>query len=464
MKKLYIYILIALPVLVTGCDDYVDIRTEGKLVPEETINYRYLLNNVGVLDYSYDLIDVCSDDIAIKNEDQVTYLKASTYYRPFLQSYMWEDSIYFEGEADYKLQVIYTALYYVNLVISEVMDSKEGTEDEKKALKGEALVHRAFFNLQLVNIYGKAYDPATSETDLGIPMFTEATVEAPVFRSTVAEVYELIESDLLEAITLGLPATSSGNLISFPSQAAAYAMLARTYLYMGNYEDALTYAQYSLDIQNSLVNLADYEGGFSYPTRQYDPEIIWSKNSLSSYSYSPTFLTLSDELESLFDVNDMRFVVFTRPASYFSYTFTEGNGYYRENLNYESRNAGPSVPEMMLIKAECQARAGATNDAMQTINDLRQNRFRAADYVAMTATDSEDALVKVLEERRRELMCRGGFRWFDLKRLNKDARFRKTITHDLLGETVTLDPDGDRYQFQFPAQYFQYAPDLKQNP
>ena len=68
-----------------------------------------------------------------------------------------------------------------------------------------------------------------------------------------------------------------------------------------------------------------------------------------------------------------------------------------------------------------------------------------------------------MAERRKELMGRGGFRWADLKRLNKDPRFAKTITRTYLNETFSIEPNGARYQFPFAAIYFDYAPDLQQN-
>lgn len=52
-------------------------------MPEETLNYRYLLNNTRMFDCTYDLIDAASDDANFENETQITSLEASTYYRPF---------------------------------------------------------------------------------------------------------------------------------------------------------------------------------------------------------------------------------------------------------------------------------------------------------------------------------------------------------------------------------------------
>jgi hypothetical protein len=465
MKKYLKYITIAvLGSIVVSCDNYVDIKTEGKLTPKETVNYRYLLNNTREYDLTYGIVDVASDDISFQNPEQVTSLEASTYYRPFLNVYKWSDQVYFDGESDYDMNSLYEALYYTNVVINEVMKSENGTEAEKQAIKGEAEVHRAFIFLTLVNTFGKAYDATTSATDPGIVLFTTPTVSQDIKRASVQEVYDVILSDLKDAANSGLKPVNSGNNVAFPSQASAYALLARTYLYMRNYPEALANAEKSLALQSTLLNLADYEFS-AFPTRKLNSELILSKfNGYNSFQYSPQVLTLSDEFVNTFDTNDLRYVLFTKPASAFNSSYKLGRGFSKEGLTGESRNAGPTVPEMMLIKAECEARTGAAGLAMETINKLRVKRFRSGEYTALTATDNKDALVKVLAERRRELMGSGGFRWFDLKRLNKEPEFVKTITHTLSGQTLTLEPNSDRYQLPYAPIYFDYAPNLTQNP
>lgn len=465
MKKYLKYITIAaVGAIVLSCDNYVDIKTEGKLIPEETINYRYLLNNTYTLDKTYGNIDVASDDISFQNEAQTNALTATDSYRPFVNLYKWSETVYFDGENDYDMNNLYSALYNVNIVINEVMTSTNGTEAEKIAIKGEAEVHRAFIFLTLVNTFGKAYDASTSATDPGIVLFTKPTVSDDIKRTSVQDAYDVILSDLKDAVNSGLKPINSGNNVAFPSQAAAYALLARTYLYMRNYPLALENAEKALAIQSTLMNLADYEFD-AYPTRRLDKELILSKwNGYSTLTFAPQLLSLSNELIDSFDTNDLRYVLFTQPSSSFNSEYTIGRTYSKEALNGESRNAGPTVPEMMLIKAECLARAGSGEQAMAEINRLRQKRFRAGEYVALTASDSKDALIKVLAERRRELMGTGGFRWFDLKRLNKEPEFAKTITHEFAGQTFTLAPNSDRYQMPFAPIYFEYAPNLKQNP
>lgn len=465
MKKYLKYIALATFVaIVLSCDNYVDIKTEGRLIPEETENYRYLLQNSYQFDITYGAIDVASDDISFQNDAQTTELAASDYYRPFVNLYKWANQIYFDGEVDYNMNSMYSALYNTNIVINEVMKSKKGTEAEKLAIKGEAQVHRAYIFLNLVNTFGKAYDPATASTDLGIVLFTTPTVSDDIKRTSVQNAYDIILSDLNDAVNSGLKPINSGTNVAFPSRASAYALLARTYLYMRNYPMALENAEKALAIQSTLNNYEDYEFS-AFPTRRFDKELILSKwNGYTSFSYAPQILSLSNELISSFDTNDLRYVLFTQPTSSFNSNYTIGRTYAKEGLTGESRNGGPTVAEMMLIKAECLARAGSGNLAMAEINKLRQKRFRASQYVAMTATDSKDALIKVLAERRRELMGQGGFRWFDLKRLNKEPEFAKTITHTFAGQTFTLAPNSDRYQMPYAPIYYDYAPNLQQNP
>ena len=66
---------------------------------------------------------------------------------------------------------------------------------------------------------------------------------------------------------------------------------------------------------------------------------------------------------------------------------------------YIYANMAMSTPEMYLIAAECEARIGSKDKAMEYINTLRDNRI--IDNVPLVASDNKDALVKVLEERRR---------------------------------------------------------------
>jgi hypothetical protein len=131
----------------------------------------------------------------------------------------------------------------------------------------------------------------------------------------------------------------------------------------------------------------------------------------------------------------------------------------------ESIDAGPSVAEMMLIKAEYEAREGNKDTAMSILNTLRKARIDASVYTAnMTASSKDDAIKKVLQERRRELFMT--MRWYDMKRLNANdyAADDITVTRQYYDynaasgsvlvdqgvKTFTLEPNSRHYAIPIP--------------
>ena len=81
----------------------------------------------------------------------------------------------------------------------------------------------------------------------------------------------------------------------------------------------------------------------------------------------------------------------------------------------------------------------------------------------VTERDPDKLLQLILDERRRELMFKS-MRWFDLKRLNKEPRFAKIITHVLQGVTYTLEPNSPHYVIPFPLKAINANPSIEQNP
>ncbi|HVK46647.1 MAG TPA: RagB/SusD family nutrient uptake outer membrane protein, partial [Pseudobacter sp.] len=133
------------------------------------------------------------------------------------------------------------------------------------------------------------------------------------------------------------------------------------------------------------------------------------------------------------------------------------SGTYRFVGNYEGAVAssalfnGLAVDELYLVRAEAEARKGNTSAALKAINDLLVTRWEAGTYTDMTATDANDALGKILPERRKELLMRG-LRWTDLRRLNQETRFAETLTRTVAGATYTLPPNDARYTLLIPQE------------
>lgn len=445
----------------TGCKKYVDIKTQGQLVPGETLNYRYLLNDNNTFEATVRMPDIASDDVNIVDSAQIASLTASTSYLYFVNTYTWQPAVYtISGETDVEWDRMYKIIYNANVIITETAGSTGGTDSAKAEIIAEAKVHRADAYLTLVNMYAKPYNATTAASDAGVPLITTPTVDATLIRNPVADVYKLIIDDLTAAYP-ALPKLNSFNTL--PSRAAAFAILARANLYMNNHAQAGIWADSALKIQSTLNDLATLTTS-SYPKRILDPEVILSKQAYAGLSYMPIALRLSDSLVNLLGTSDLRYTFFTAPGTSFFSTLYTGRFMYRESIgNYETRNLGPSVPEMMLIKAEALARSGDYNGAITLVNNLRQKRFTTANYTAITATTAQEALVQVIKEKQRELFGKG-VRWFDQRRLKNEAPFSRTITRTFKGQTYTLEPNSNRYVLPISDYYRQFNPGITANP
>ncbi|SEW34468.1 SusD family protein [Chitinophaga sp. YR573] len=452
------YIAVLLLILTAGCSKYTDIKTQGSLIPKQTINYRYLLNGTSTFEGGGQLPDIATADVNITDSIQQASITGNSYYTFFKNCYNWQSPIYATAvDRDQDWDTYYGRIYNCNTIIAEVPSSTGSTDSVKNELIAEALVHRADAYLNLVNEYAKPYNASTASSDLGVPLLLTPSLDAKLDRATVATVYNRLEADLKSAL-IALPKVTAFNTL--PGKAAAYSLLARLYLFMGNYTSAGSYADSALLLKSGLNDLGTIS---SYPTKLQNPEIIFGKIAYTSVAYSPTTLRLGDELLNLLGTTDMRYVLFTADAA-----TNLGNGYTGrffalERSTYQTRNIGTSVPEMMLIKAESLARSGSAGSAIDIVNQLRSKRFKAADYVALTATDANDALVQVINERRREFFCRH-LPWYDQRRLKNDPLFSRTYTRTWQGITYTLDPNSNRYVFPIGQYYIGYNPEIVQNP
>ena len=148
------------------------------------------------------------------------------------------------ADASYMWMSCYKMIYAANSNIAGLEES-EGPS-EKNQLKGENYFLRAFFHLILCNLYAKPY--AFGRDNMGI-VLRIGTDYSETKRATVGECYDAIEADLKEAIRLMDPSTRrhKGELPNgYASKEAAQALLARLYLYEGEWQKCI-------DISNELL-------------------------------------------------------------------------------------------------------------------------------------------------------------------------------------------------------------------
>ncbi|MFC1226735.1 RagB/SusD family nutrient uptake outer membrane protein [Pedobacter sp. BG31] len=460
MKKRYSIILFALAIAMAGCRKYVEIDQLSIRTLKYTSDYRNTLNNNNVLEGTFSYPILSGDDIEITDQVRQNALSSAS-ADIFANVYTWASKYTSDTQSDGDWERQYKTIYVCNEVLQGVLTAQGGSETEKQTIYAEALVHRAYAYLILVNMYGKQYNSVTAATDLGVPLLTTPNLYTKLNRAPVAEVYSQILKDLRTSISR-LPAIADFNVR--PSKAAAYALFSKTYLSMRDFNNAALYADSTLALQSGLIDLKAYENTpMSLPVRLVNPEVIFSK--IANVVIPAT--SLNNDLLTSLGTTDLRYKIYTdvrsRFPGQFSTTFT-GRASCKYLVNGEFViNNGPSVPEIMLIKAECLARAGQTADAMTVVNNLRVKRFNNANYVPLTASSAADALRIVVEEKRKELFGTG-LRWFDQKRLMLDDAFTQTKTRNYKGIDYTLTPNSNRYTYPIGDKYILLNPELQQNP
>ena len=437
-----------------SCRKYVeDVPVQGQRVLVYTNDYRLLMNNINDSGIGCGLPAILgSDDISF-NDPAVQQDVAFDPTR--VAAYTWRKPFYTDKTDDFDWNTMYKALYTFNTVIAGVLESKGGTPDERNAIYAEGLIQRAFTYFTLVNSYSKQYDQATADQDPGVPLLLEAKLFVNLKRATVAEVYTQILKDLEIAILL-IPINQVNSVK--PNRAAAYALLAKVYLNMRRYESALDAAEKSTALFGELTDYNQFIT-VAFPNLLQNKEVLLRKVPRISYGA----LQLSNDLLTLLGTKDLRYTLFTRPGNATNfYPNFSGRGFFA-GAGVDPASVGLTTSDTWLIRAECLARLGQTDAAVKILNDLRKFRFKPADLISLAAANSQQALQLVIDERRREFFGTG-FRWFDQKRLNKDALFAKPFIREFAGQTYTLLPNSNGYVFPFSSIIVNQNPEIIQNP
>ena len=300
MKNIYKCFVTALlsTLVLISCDDYLDVQPKGVQVLETVADYDQWLNSPVTLRYPRSReLNLLADNIDNPDiSDPITSVndKIYTWQSQFSENVKASPLIW----ADH-----YQAIYYYNTVLEEI-DDAIGTEQQKESLKAEALLGRAFEYLYLVNLYGKPYDANTADQDLAVPFVTSNDLNDPVpARSTVQKIYDHIITDITTAIS-DLPQDNGENRFR-GSVAAGYSVLARAYLYMGDYTKAAQNAQLAVD--NGPNTILDYNTMFckyDLPDLLKSPDAIYARNT-DNQRKTPTLAFLQS-----FDLDDLRLLFF----------------------------------------------------------------------------------------------------------------------------------------------------------
>lgn len=376
--------------------------------------------------------------------------------------YSWKPNMYENIDKGSEWDRPYKRIFYANIVsegIDKVTARNFPEQTGKNQVKGSALFLRALNFYQVAAQYCLPYDETSAQTDPGIPIRLSSNINIPTTRASVQQTYEVILSDLKQAAALLPVETPVSDIYRLrPNKAAAEAMLARVYLSMRFYDSALVYAEKSLLRYNKLL---DYNTltvtATNFPVPPLNEEVLFHSTGVGWLMFSVSRIIIDPILYNSCHDNDLRKTVF----------FKVRNGSPRFYGSYSGLNGVPftglATDENYLIKAECLARKNRVQEALDVLNTLLRKRFKStAVFQPLTAIDANDAITKILAERRKELVLRG-IRWSDLRRLNKEAQHTVTLTRFVNGQQKTLAPNSPLYVLQIPPEVILLS-GIQQNP
>lgn len=270
----------------TACNSYLDELPDNRSELtsldkiQKVLTSAYPINDdLFIAEFMSDNVDSYGDDNPNTNRfvDQVYHWEEITEANNQSPENFWEDC--------------YSRIATANLALEALNEMGNMSTAEHRAARAEALLCRAYAHFLLVNLFSQAYNGQTSQRDLGIAYMTTpaADLAANPSRLSVAEVYELIDHDLQEA----LPMVSSNYKVTkyHFNQKAAYAFAARFYLYYEQWERAIEYANLCLGSTPAAVlrdwkYVASMTQSFSAVSQHYiDAGLSCNLMLLTSYSY-----------------------------------------------------------------------------------------------------------------------------------------------------------------------------------
>ena len=483
MKRIYKFALYMLLPLGGGwvgasCDSYIDITPKGAVTVDSARQYYELIVNpmrcYNAASYFYLTDDAWAKESNILGYESTTFHGINFTFNEQADRTLLADNNLYEN--------MYAYILRMNLVIDNI-DEAEGSQELKTLAKAEARTLRAFDHFLAVNTYAKAYDPATAQQDGGVCIMDHYDLEAVPQKATVAQVYDFIIGELEESV--GLLQEKPAN-IYHPNRAYGYGLLAQVYLFHHDWEKAKQAAEMSLKLNSTLVdyNVIKAAGGVARCkdyNRDNNPEVLsymwmgsgWTTEEAALYYYG----LISPELKQLFEPDDLRYSLFLRDTGTSIVNwFDAGSGAAiwtpattTERFTYMT--VGLRTAEVYLIAAEANARLGNLDAAADYVNRLRAKRISNLNSQISNLKSQQEMMNTIITERRKELLF-GFHRFFDLKRLNTEPDYQKTVTRNFpvvnISETYpqrtyTLRPDSRLYIIPFPRSARDKNPNLTLN-
>ena len=448
INKLLLGSCLVLLACLCSCDDYLSNVPKGQRIPTTLNDFSVMLAD----EYTNCREDV-TQALVLLNDRYVSdgYL---SYYELWNANYFWNenaDRIAMNKSDETTYYNGYAGISTANLIIENAPTATEATDAERGQVIAQAKILRAMKYFTLVNYYAKTYNAATAATDGGVPLITSAEVGATYTQPSVQEIYDFIVQDITEA----LPALPERALnVLYADKATAYALAARVYLQMGNYQEALASAGEALKRNDRLfdwvafyndnaavLSVPDVYQSITSPMGfDYEENYIFCHG---NNSYSGNDLQMREDRGNRFEQGDAHFM------SRWKIRTMAGSTYYNPNMGGYFNRGGLTTTEVYLIQAECLARTGNVAGAMDVLNTVRQKRILPEYYQPLAASSADEAIDMIIKVKG-DALVQTIIPFCDARRLNLEPAHARTLTKVENGQQYTLSPSSHMWVMPFP--------------
>ena len=468
MKKILKTTLVFAFVLLSGCEDFIDVDPVGPVSDNyfnsEEDYEKALIGAYDMLQSTFwnTLISVVASDDIHAGGDPFNY------DQPTVQNV---DLMIHTPSDNNQLRDIWNLMYAGMNRANLILEFQDKTDfSGKEEIIAQTYFLRAYYAFELVKFYGNV--PFKVEERDGVMRIADERIlfgdQFAVERTaSISQAYSLIEEDLKEAIQ-NLPVTQDE--VWKVTKGAAQALLGKVYLYHGTFDQtkfgdaASTLGQVISSNQYSLATGDDYLNLFE-SSMENGPESVfevqysgvepagWNCITCSEGTYfvkfngprSPYdnpvydagwgFCIPTVELYDTFDENDIRREVTfydLRDAEEGTYSPSRDNtGLFNKKflprkadpragsdpLNYANNYRSIRYADVLLMAAEAEAQSGGSNAE----NYLNQVRARAYGNNSHDYSSSEGSILNAIYEERRKELVGEGHRFFDLVRTGQAA-------------------------------------------
>lgn len=444
MKKAIILLPVVL--VLSACTDYLNVKPRGYDISSKIEHYEGMLYGTDMTLMNVSFPQRCMECYTDEDGYANAYSTQGSYV---CDGYIWNPDAYREDQICGEWNSFTNILYHYNVIIAEVMEAENGTEEEKRAILSEARMLRAWCTFMISSFFG------------GVPIIRVAsTMNNDFSLHSVEEVREFILSEMKEAVVDLKDAPEHYLRVFKPT---GHGLYGKILFMLGHYDEAAAQFKTCMELlkDQSSIGLIDYRplmdgsGEINYQQRgDLNPERLfyfmamprlWDTVYASMYNML-MFGVRNDLLEKFFpDRRDCRLAflsgVSNAQTAYKKYVPAET---YAANMSNIVTNVGLDLSEIYTMYAECLARAEDTAGAASLLLTLRTCRMDEGHEAIPADVVSPDDYVRFAFAERMREQFGFGTSWFDMIRLWDDPLFqdlKPLYVHTVGAETYTLTED-----------------------